>query len=73
MTRKDVIQTELNFLNIVIGNVTLGALIGLSIYNIQSSGINAIYVIVAIIIFSAIAKFLSWQYEKLLDELKVLP
>ncbi len=73
MTRKDVLQIELDFLNSVIANVVLGAMIGVAIYSLQSSSDKLIPILIVILILGALASVLRSKYNKLLDELEKLP
>jgi H+/Cl- antiporter ClcA len=72
MTRKDVVKEYIGMIKLFVGAI-FGAIFGLIVYNIQTSGSNFSVVIVAIVVLGLSAIYLAGGYKKLMDELNGLP
>jgi len=72
MAKIDVVKAKIDFLKMVMSTIVFGFIVTLYLYNIQTSGANAIVVIVAIVILLIFGLILAKKIKSLFDELETL-
>lgn len=72
MTEKDYIKEQLNLLKIIMTGA-FGGMIGIFVYNAQTSGSNIVFMAFPLIILCILFWALGKLYIRVLNELKALP
>ena len=70
MTRKEYVKAKVDFLKMMMG-MMFGAMFAISLYNIQTSGANIIFVTISVVSISLVLILVYFlKYEKYLKELR---